>query len=479
MTEWLPRKAEQSHLRLELLRAADYHDLQTLYAAIVEEISIRDFSNETILELLSLGYKYTRDNSSLKAAAIKYIVHLRNRVSVTKSEAFTNRIMYGELAICVLGIYICFIKWGEMQERITTLPYNNGTIKFKHYLFLNLAQSIIASLASSAYVLITKQGIGKISRPLIYEYIQVCVMQAIAPQFGYAALKHIDYPTVILGKSCKLVPVMVAGIVLHRKSFAWYKYVVVALITAGVSGFMLLHDQENTSKGSQSSSAYGLLLLTCNLLIDGATNSTQESMFKRYHIKGPQMMFFMNIGLASIMATYLLINPYTSEISNAVIMMKQDPSLMTDILLFGLCGASGQLFIFHTLQRFGAVSLVTVTVTRKMLTILWSVFRFGHYLNAGQWVSVGLVFIGILVDGYAPKEYVKKERLELGQMDSASSTDAIHAMNGDITAATNGLVSNGSVNQQTNGRVKSSIDAVTEMKPKRRTSERIRRSRQV
>lgn len=48
-----------------------------------------------------------------------------------------------------------------------------------------------------------------------------------------------------------------------------------------------------------------------------------------------------------------------------------------------------------TLEEFGSLILVTVTVTRKMVTMMLSVVWFGHTLSGMQWVGVGLVFAGI------------------------------------------------------------------------------------
>lgn len=48
-----------------------------------------------------------------------------------------------------------------------------------------------------------------------------------------------------------------------------------------------------------------------------------------------------------------------------------------------------------TLSIFGSLLLVTVTVTRKMLTMIISVLWFGHTLSGMQWLGVGLVFGGV------------------------------------------------------------------------------------
>lgn len=58
----------------------------------------------------------------------------------------------------------------------------------------------------------------------------------------------------------------------------------------------------------------------------------------------------------------------------------------------------GKPFAVYTIANFGSVILVTVTVTRKMLTMMLSVVAYGHSLTEMQWLGVGLVFGGIGVE---------------------------------------------------------------------------------
>ena len=63
----------------------------------------------------------------------------------------------------------------------------------------------------------------------------------------------------------------------------------------------------------------------------------------------------------------------------------------------------------YTLSTFSSVLLVTVTVTRKMFTMIPSVVAFGHRLTHMQWLGVGLVFGGIGVEaGIARQEKIAK-----------------------------------------------------------------------
>ncbi|ORX88416.1 UAA transporter [Basidiobolus meristosporus CBS 931.73] len=311
------------------------------------------------------------------------------------------------LGLCVLGIYACFLTWGVLQERVSTTTYGEGQ-KFRYFIFLNAVQSLAASCVAYLYLKFNRRDLGNPSWELLKNYAQVAVTNVLASPFGYASLKHIDYPTLILGKSCKLVPVMLMNVVLYRRKFPLYKYVTVFLVTLGVSAFMLLQPVKKAS--GTVNSLYGLFLLTINLLMDGATNSTQDQIFRKYKVNGQQMMFFMNLIGSGLMFLWLL-NPWNSELSEALQFCSSYPGVIKDILTFSICGAVGQCFIFYVLESYGSLSLVTVTVTRKMFTMLLSVFWFNHHFSSGQWIGVALVFAGIGLEAYVKRaEALNKQR---------------------------------------------------------------------
>lgn len=283
----------------------------------------------------------------------------------------------------------------------------------------------------------------------------IAVTNALAAPFGYAALAHIDYITYILAKSCKLLPVMALHVAVFRRRYPLYKYAVVAAVTAGVAVFTL-HSGSRKHRGSGASTnsgqtAWGMLLLAINLLFDGLTNSTQDYIFGTFQpYTGPQMMAANNL-LGSLMTgAYLLLSPWlvstplgewlgmdaaggAGELASALNFLARHPHVWRDVLGFALCGCVGQVFIckpfphhpgrsfsspadhvlllpVHTLSTFSSVLLVTVTVTRKMFTMILSVVAFGHRLSGMQWLGVGLVFGGIGVEaGIARREKMAKE----------------------------------------------------------------------
>ncbi|KAI9891109.1 MAG: UDP-galactose transporter [Vezdaea aestivalis] len=338
-----------------------------------------------------------------------------------------------ELVFCIGGIYASFLSWALLQERITTTPYGpaNAQEIFRFPVFLNTLQSFLAACvgwiylrASSARGTPTFPSL-KIVPPLLL----VALTSSLASPFGYASLAHIDYLTFILAKSCKLLPVMALHLTIFRKRYPLSKYLVVGFVTLGVAVFTLYHPtagKKGKARGGSgppaSSSTWGLFLLGINLLFDGLTNSTQDHIFTRFQpFSGPQMMCSQNILNTSLTLAYLLLSPYIGatsagaylgiplsktghgEITDALAFIQRHPVVGRDVLAFAACGAVGQVFIFTTLAHFSSLLLVTVTVTRKMLTMMLSVVWFGHRLSGMQWLGVGLVFGGVGAEGIIQK----------------------------------------------------------------------------
>ncbi|GAA5911042.1 hypothetical protein JCM8208_003966 [Rhodotorula glutinis] len=389
--------------------------------------------------------------------------------------------LVAQLASCVGGIYVSFLVWALCQERISTTPYlSNDTFptkdKFRSVLFVNTIQSAFCVLTATAYLVLTKRrsgvswrevfGLPQPAKPdaqvvrngaegangllgsngvdkaapragqpsasrLLRLYAFVAFVSSAAAPFGFLALSHISFPTLLLGKSCKLVPVMLMNILLYRRKFPLHKYLLVALVTVGIYVFMAFKPAKPGKAGSgpESSSLLGLVLLAVNLVLDGVTNATQDHVFASYRaLDGPQMMFFMNL-FATVFTFAALVTPYallpavlrpvaaasgahSNELASSLAFVATHPAVKLDILLFGLTGSVGQIFIFVTLSLYGSLTLVTITVTRKMATMLLSVFVFDHKLSKGQWAGVGLVFGAVAMEAVIARREKKNKKVK-------------------------------------------------------------------
>jgi UDP-galactose transporter B1 len=311
-----------------------------------------------------------------------------------------------------------------IQERLTTMPHGPSNEKWTYSIFLLTVQSAFAAIAGLVYLTISAKkdpttGSRKVpaifpSKAILTPLVGIAITSSLAAPFGYASLKHVDYVTFILAKSCKLLPVMFLQISLFQKRYPLYKYAVIGFVTLGVAVFTL-HSPSTAKKAAKkgvsadASQTFGLFLLGVNLLFDGLTNTVQDHIFSTFKgYTGPQMMCAQNIISTALTVSFLMISPFLAstplgswiglsptgngELSDALSFMSKYPEVGWDVLLFSACGAVGQVFIFHTLAHFSSLLLVTVTVTRKMLSMVWSVIWFKHEITAMQWMGVACVF---------------------------------------------------------------------------------------
>ena len=79
------------------------------------------------------------------------------------------------------------------------------------------------------------------------------------------------------------------------------------------------------------------------------------------------------------------------------------PAVVRDIVILSLLGTAGQVFIFYTIANFSALLLSIVTTTRKFFTVLFSIVFYNHELNYFQWLSIGLVFLGVFIEMFGGK----------------------------------------------------------------------------
>ncbi|EIW68083.1 hypothetical protein TREMEDRAFT_32877 [Tremella mesenterica DSM 1558] len=336
------------------------------------------------------------------------------------------------LVVCITGVYAAFLLWAIAQERLSSpFPSTLPTPKtqsdpdiFPSPLFLNFAQAVASSLSACLYLLFGKLSqrrineLGQGRKTLMRLLLQVSICQTLAGPIGFMALRHISYPTMVLGKSCKLIPVMLLNVILYRRRFSAHKYVVVGLVTVGISMFMLLAPSKGKGRHS-GDSIWGLALLLINLLIDGITNSTQDQIFSSYPLTGQQMMLHMSLFSQILLLPPLLLPHHLSPsftlsppaILSCLRFLHSHPTSLPPLLAYALLGGLGQLFIFETIQHFGSLTLVMLTVTRKLFTMLLSVVVFHHRLAWGQWLGVGVVFAGIGVEaGMKRREMVRRAK---------------------------------------------------------------------
>uniref|UniRef100_UPI00358EF66F solute carrier family 35 member B1-like n=1 Tax=Myxine glutinosa TaxID=7769 RepID=UPI00358EF66F len=166
-----------------------------------------------------------------------------------------------KLLVCFLGVFVCYIYYGILQESIMRGKYGEGeqmeTFHFATSLvFLQCA--INAAFAKLVMTLITKPGPDHTTWSL-YGACSLSYLGAMVS--SNSALQFVNYPTQVLGKSCKPIPVMALGVLLTKRRYPLTKYVCVLLIVAGVAMFMYKGQKGSDVKETGPLLGYGELLL--------------------------------------------------------------------------------------------------------------------------------------------------------------------------------------------------------------------------
>ncbi|AOA62259.1 Protein involved in UDP-galactose transport to the Golgi lumen [Komagataella phaffii CBS 7435] len=305
------------------------------------------------------------------------------------------------LTLCVAGIYASFILWGYLQERLSE-PYNGRP--FKAPLIVNAIQSFFAMIVGSIYLSAKTRKLSTPMDPIsqnpkiIYQLALIAVLSSGSSAVGMKSLENVDYLTYLLAKSCKLIPVMIVSVLVYRKRFPVHKYCIALCISAGVILFTLKPKSLSNSIDSSAGNWRGYLCLLISLFLDGLLNSSQDQLFKTFKISGAQLMAALNMLTFILISSYIVL--FTDQLPYFVSFVQVSPQLLQNAILYGIAGAIGQIFIFLTLEKFDSIVLTTVTVTRKMFSMVLSVLLFGHSLSLQQQVGIGLVFGGICYESW-------------------------------------------------------------------------------
>lgn len=269
-----------------------------------------------------------------------------------------------------------------------TVPFGQQQERYTSSLFLVLCNRLLSSLTALVLLLAFGQDL-KPTAP-VYNYAAVSVSNVVATTCQYEALKYVSFPVQTLGKCAKMIPVMIWGSIINRRTYKPKDYSLAALVTFGSTVFLLSGDLGSRhAKSSNGSSIWGVGLMLGYLGFDGFTSTFQDKLFKGYNMSVFNQMLYTNT-FSAIFALAGLVS--ASQLRSAANFQRQHPDAFGLIVLLSLSATMGQLFIIYTIRTFGALLFATVMTTRQFVSILISCALFLHPLSKGQWAGTFMVF---------------------------------------------------------------------------------------
>lgn len=172
------------------------------------------------------------------------------------SKSFLNVSQWGEpegtkdeviqrAVFCAMGLHISFCIWGLLQERMLTHSYDGEFFVYSYGLVL---MNRLGGLLLSGYLMYHFQ-VRWVTSPL-WEFSFPSVANMLSSWCQYEALKYVSFPTQMLAKSFKIVPIMLMGKFMNDKNYESYEYMCAATIGFGI--YLFISSSENLDLGQNS-----------------------------------------------------------------------------------------------------------------------------------------------------------------------------------------------------------------------------------
>ena len=295
-----------------------------------------------------------------------------------------------KLLIGAGGIYSAFLYYGSLQEDVFRYQAADGS-SFKEAWFLQVLEALANVIVG--YVGMKLMGETK-GIPLTMFGISGASQVTAKACTSLALANGLSFPVATLAKSGKMAPVMAGSLLLGGATYTLREYLQVAAIIGGTA----IVSMGKKKGGSATNSLMGVAYIILSLVLDGVTAGFQKRLKAATAKAGVKpkpydFMFWTNFFMfltASVIA--LVLGQFTSGMAFTT----ANPEIFSKIVKFALCSAVGQSFIFYTIANFDPLILSTVTTTRKIFSVLLSIFTKGHSLSATGWSGIALACSGIL-----------------------------------------------------------------------------------
>ena len=295
-----------------------------------------------------------------------------------------------KLLIGAGGIYAAFLYYGSLQEDVFRYTSIDGTT-FKEAWFLQ----VLEAFANVIIGLVGMKVMGETKNIPLKMFAISGASQVTAKACTSLALANgLSFPVATLAKSGKMAPVMAGSLLLGGATYSMREYLQVAAIIGGTA----IVSMGKKKGGGSTNSALGVIYIVGSLALDGVTAGFQKRLkedTKRVGVKPKpyDFMFWTNLFMC---LTAVVIALGLGEFTSGLAFTAANPEILSKIIKFAICSAVGQSFIFYTIANFDPLILSTVTTTRKIFSVLLSIFLKGHSLSLTGWSGIALACGGIL-----------------------------------------------------------------------------------
>jgi solute carrier family 35 (adenosine 3'-phospho 5'-phosphosulfate transporter), member B2 len=273
--------------------------------------------------------------------------------------------------------------YGVLQERMMTVGFGPNRELFKSSLFMVFCNRLLTSGISLLVALMQPDSVRPVA-PL-QSYAAVSFANLVASTCQYDSLKYVSFALQTLAKCCKMLPVMVWGVIIRKKRYNLTEVSTAACVVAGCAAFIFSGNVlSRTVDAALSMRWYGIgcALLLLYLAFDGFASTWQDTLFSGYEMDTSNQVLYTSLCSMLMSLVVLLIS---GEMWRAGGFLLRHPPAMAYITAVSSVATIIQYFVAYTIKTYGALNFAALMTARQFLSVIASCVIFKHRFTAGQW----------------------------------------------------------------------------------------------
>lgn len=290
--------------------------------------------------------------------------------------------------ICCGGVFLFYLIYGYVQEWI----FRTGMKPFGWY--LTLVQFAWYSVFGIFQTSLQRDKTRKIP---LKTYSILAFLTVSTMGLSNTSLNYLNYPTQVIFKCCKLIPVMAGGIIIQGKTYRLIDFLACLCMSIGLILFTLAD-----STVQPQFNHTGVILISLALCADAVIGNVQEKAMKAHKSSNTEVVLY-SYGIGFV---YILIGlVFSGGLWPAFKFCAQNPVQAYGLsFIFSISGYLGITFVLTLIKAFGALVAVTVTTGRKAVTMVLSFMFFAKPFTINYVWSGFIVLLGISLNVYSKNE---------------------------------------------------------------------------
>lgn len=308
-----------------------------------------------------------------------------------------------------IGITLSLVIYGLLQERIMSIPYGDAGDMFDvavSLVFWNRVSGLLVACAATKL-----RGESFVSNGPWRGYALISFANVVATYCQYEALDYVSFALQVIGKSFKMIPVMVWGRIVSNKTFPVTVWIVALFITGGT--FLYVTGGDVHGSNANTTMLPGVLLIVAFLAFDGFQTTYQEKIFREYKPTTFEQM--RNVNIVSCLLCLAILIPF-GYFPKVYYFARMHPRFIADVAVLSAAAAASQWFIYSLINSDGALSVAVAINVRQVISILTSYIAYHHPITIYQIIGLSVIICALLyksITGFLDVYAEQKEKLPI------------------------------------------------------------------